>query len=127
LEAVVPEGLPKVHADPDRLPRIMTSLLFHARKFRTSGAVSVSVQPRQDGKRVEFCVEYHGPALTPAEAKRTLDLYFPARQRGDQSLTATGLGLGVLRALMRLQGGDLEHETDGKGRSRLRLSIPANP
>ncbi|MBI3553291.1 MAG: HAMP domain-containing histidine kinase [Elusimicrobia bacterium] len=125
LESSVPDGLPDVLADPDRLPRTLNSLLFHARKFRSEGPLLVSAGPLDDGRSVEIVVEFQGPLLSAEQARQSLDVFFPARQRSDQSLIATGLGLGVLKHLMRLQGGDLEHEADGKGRSRLRLTVPA--
>ncbi len=125
IDAAIPEGLPAVHADPDRLPRCLTSLLFHARKFRTVGPLIVSASPSENGRFVEFVTEFHGPPLSEEEARLSLDLYFPAQQRGDKSMTSTGLGLGIVRDLARLQGGDLQQETDGKGKVRLRLTVPA--
>jgi len=123
LDSSVPGGLPAVFADPDRLPRTLSSVLFHARKFRNAGPLVFRAGLGEAG-RIEILVEFTGPPLSAEDAERSLDLYFPARQRGDQSMTATGLGLGILRDLMRLQDGDLTYETDGKGLSRLRLLIP---
>ena len=41
------------------------------------------------------------------------------------SLAATGLGLGLIRAVMQLSGGDLELAVEEKGRTRLILLLPA--
>lgn len=124
IDTTVPATLPLVSGDPDRLPRVLSSLLFHARKFRGEGPLVLSAAVSGDGRFVEIDISYSGPTLSAEEAVASLQLYFPARQRKDQNLTATGLGLGVLKELMRLQGGDLLYETDGKGKTKLRLLIP---
>jgi signal transduction histidine kinase len=124
VDTTIPQGLPLVNGDPDRLPRVLSSLLFHARKFRSEGPLVLKGSPTQDGRFVEITIGYTGPILSAEETVQSLQLYFPARQRKDQNLTATGLGLGVLKEIMRLQGGDLLYEADGKGKTTLRMMIP---
>lgn len=124
LKTALPDALPLVRTDTDRLARSLASVLFHARKFRLSGPVTLRVAP--DGDAVLFEVSYTGPALAPAEAAASLDLWYPARERKDQKLAATGLGLGFTRAVSRACGGDLSFAVDEKGRTRVTLSAPAN-
>ena len=71
-------------------------------------------------------IEYTGPSLDPREAARSLELFYPARHRKDQVLAATGLGLGLIRAVMRRVGGDLDLLVEEKGRTRLVLLLPAD-
>jgi hypothetical protein len=61
--------------------------------------------------------------MTPAQVAEALDVYYPARAPKG-SLTATGTGLGVARALLRLQGGDLTLAVDGR-RHALAMTLPA--
>ncbi len=114
--------LPRVRADPDRLFRALLSLLYHARKFRSSGRILLRGEARAGG--VEISVEYSGPDQSAEQTEAALDLYYPARQRGDQQLGAVGLGLGLLRTMTRRQGGDLAYRVDGAGGTRLVLSLP---
>lgn len=122
IETDLPRGLPKVRTDPDRLARTISSLLFHARKFRSSGAVSIG--GREAAGAVELWVEYTGPVLNADRAAEALDLYFPARQGHGQAQAASGLGLGVLREVLRRQGGDLLYGAFTDGRTRLTLLLP---
>lgn len=122
LRVDVPAGLAKVRTDSDRAARSLASLLYHARKFRASGPVSVRVLRR--GARVAFEIEYLGHKLAPGEALASLDVFYPARKRKDQQLAATGLGLGLIRAVMRRVGGDLDLVVDEKGLTRLVLTAP---
>lgn len=123
LEAEVPLDLPSVRCDRDRAARTLTSALFHARKFRTSGPIGLSARAGERG--VVFEVSYDGPPLTAEDAERSLNLYFPAAARDDQRMSATGLGLGVSRAVARLQGGDLRLSASGS-RTVVALELPRN-
>lgn len=116
---VAPE-LPKVRTDADRASRSLASLLFHARKFRLSGPVSLRAIAR--GPKVDFEVEYTGKKLSNEETRASLEVFYPALKRQDQQLAATGLGLGLARAVMRRVGGDLDFTVDAAGVSRLTLT-----
>lgn len=116
-------ALPKVRADGDRLARTIVGVLYHARKFRISGDIRVKAGASEPGRPLELRVEYAGPKLSGAEARRALALFYPARRR-DRLLSATGFGLGMARIVMRRQGGDLRFNVDADGRSHLLLEIP---
>ncbi|MFI5351014.1 MAG: sensor histidine kinase [Elusimicrobiota bacterium] len=124
LRVELPLDLPTVRVDAERAARSLMSLLFHARKFRVGGPVTIRALRR--GAMVACEIEYDGSALDPVEAARSLDLFYPARDRKDQVLAATGLGLGLIRAVMRRVGGDLELVPENKGRVRLVLLLPAD-
>lgn len=123
LRVELPEDLPSVRTDAERAARSLSSLLFHARKFRMSGPVTVRALRR--GGLVACEIEYAGQRLDPEEARRSLELFYPARDRKDQILAATGLGLGLIRSVMRRVGADLELIVEEKGRTRLVLLLPA--
>lgn len=123
LQADVPAGLPDVRTDSDRAARSLTSLLFHARKFRKAGPVSLAARAR-DG-RVDFLVSYQGAELSPAQARASLELFYPAHPRQDHLLAATGLGLGLIGAVMARVEGRLDFSVEERGRSQLTLSLPA--
>ena len=124
LRVETAEGLPKVRTDAERAARSLSSLLFHARKFRAGGG-PVVVRAARRGAAVACEIEYAGQPLDPAEARRSLELFYPAVDRKDQVLAATGLGLGLVRAVMRRVGAELELAVDEKGLTRLSLLLPA--
>lgn len=123
LEKAVEPGLPKLRCDADRAQRSLTSMLFHARKFRSGGPVRLSAAAA--GPLVRLEVEFQAGKLTAEEAARSLDLFYPADAHG-HGQTATGLGLGILRAVARLQGGDFQVKVSS-GLARLSLLLPAIP
>mgnify|MGYP001580070789 FL=1 len=116
-------GLPAVRTDFDRAARCLTDVLFHARKFRTAGPISLTA--RRAARGVEFVLEYSGSPLAAWESVKCLELYYPARLRNDHTLSATGLGLGMTRSLARRIGGDLDFMVTDDGRATLILSFAA--
>lgn len=120
FQVATAEGLPSARTDPDRAARCLSSLLFHARKFRTGGPIRLDVS--RAPAAVVFVVSYEGAKLSPAEIEASLDLYYPARRRKTQVLGATGLGLGLTRRVARMIGGDLDFRVGDDGRAVATLS-----
>ena len=123
FEVSTAKDLPALRTDPDRAARCLSSVLFHARKFRTAGPIRLTVSPVPAG--AAFAVVYQGPRLAAGVAEESLDLYYPALHRKDQVLSATGLGLGLVREVARLVGGDLNFRVDDEGRATATLSFTA--
>lgn len=117
------ENLPNVRTDPDRAARGLSSVLFHARKFRTGGPITLKTAKVPGA--VAFTVAYQGPRLSAEEVGASLELYYPARTRKDQVLGATGMGLGLIRAVARLIGGDFELRVEEDGRATATLTYAA--
>ena len=82
---------------------------------------------RRHERAVALSLEYHGQPLDPAEARRSLELLYPGRDRAGHRLNAVGLGLGMLRALARRQGGDLSLLVGPDGVATLALTMPVAP
>lgn len=120
----IPADLPALRTDSERAARCLTSMLFHARKFRVAGPINLTAS--KGGSGVEFEVSYDGPKMTPAQAEECLDLYYPALHRHDQVLAAIGLGLGLLRSVAQLIGGDLDFRVGESGHSAVVLTLPAD-
>lgn len=123
LRLEVAPALPKVRADADRLARCLLSLYHHARKFRLEGDIVAGAS--RAGTAVEFWVEYTGSPLEGRQKDAALNLYLPADTDKKKPLGTTGMGLGLLRVLAGLQGGDLAIRSDPAGRTRLVLTLPA--
>ena len=113
-------GLPSVRTDAERATRCLSSVLFHARKFRTGGPISLTVS-RAPGA-VLFAVSYQGARLSLEDIETSLELYYPAHLRRDQVLGATGLGLGLVRQVARLIGGELTFTVTEEGLATITVS-----
>lgn len=122
VQVVLDDTVPKVQVDRDRAVRTLTSMIFHARKFRSSGGVRLETHRRGDHALIHLL--YQGPVLSAEVVRASLEVFYPAQKRKDLVLGATGLGLGVLRAVARRQGGDLDFNVGADGRSVISLVLP---
>jgi Na+/proline symporter/signal transduction histidine kinase len=107
VRTVIPERLPKLFADRDRLVQVMLNLLSNAAKFcdRQDALVTVTVSRLPDCLQVD--VADNGVGISAADQKTIFDKF---RQVGDK-LTGkpqgTGLGLPISRQIISHFGGRL--------------------
>lgn len=101
----IPENLPPVYADEDRLMQIFYNLIGNAVKFTESGLIEVSA--KREGDLVFVSVSDTGIGI-PAEKQALIFQSFEqvgaaiAKEYG-----GTGLGLTITKRLIELQGGGL--------------------
>ncbi len=111
----LPEAVPPLRADPDRLTQVMLNLLSNAAKFvpREGGRVEVTL--RHEGDDLVASVRDNGPGVPAADQAAVFDKF---RQGGD-ALTrppGTGLGLPISRQIVDHFGGTMWLESEpGRG------------
>jgi signal transduction histidine kinase len=107
LETSLPQEVPGIVADRDRLMQVMLNLLSNAVKFcdRPDGAVSVALYPQGGNLRVD--VSDNGAGINEADQEVIFDKF---RQVGDtltQKPKGSGLGLAISRQIIDHFGGRL--------------------
>lgn len=109
----IPDDLPKVLADPDRLERIVVNLLTNALKFSPADT-EVVVRARRSGNEAVTSVTDKGVGIAPEDLPRIFERYYRAgRGRRPEGL---GLGLYITRGLVQAHGGRIWVESEvGKG------------
>jgi signal transduction histidine kinase len=117
------EDLPPVVADEDRQRQILGNLLGNAVKFAPEGG-RISIGLERHGDEVHVCVHDEGTTLTEHVVARAFEPFDRAGRTADG--TGFGLGLAIVRTLVRGQGGDIwvdsaEREGDG---TRFVYSVP---
>ncbi|HCZ15794.1 MAG TPA: sensor histidine kinase [Accumulibacter sp.] len=124
VEVDLPDNLPLILADRDRLIQVMLNLLSNAVKFLKpgSGRIRVTLSLHADGLQVS--VVDNGPGIRPADQQLIFEKF---RQVGD-TMTAkpsgTGLGLPISRRIVEHFGGRLWVESvEGEG-ATFRFSLP---
>jgi PAS domain S-box-containing protein len=106
----------RVNADPDRLAQAMDNLLANALRY---GRPPVVVHVREFAERVEIVVSDEGPGVPADLQQRLFERFTTGTARG-----GTGLGLYIVRELVRAHGGDARYDTDAEGRACFVLSLP---
>ena len=116
LRLSVPESVPSVLADRDRLMQVLINLLSNAVKFCRPGEGRVEIRLAVAKGFVRVDVQDNGPGISPADHHTIFERF---RQVGD-TLTGkpegTGLGLPISRRIVEHFGGRLWVESElGKG------------
>ena len=130
IEEIDPALAITVDGDPVCLRRALTSLLENALKFTAQGEVRVAVRLRSlsdDRAGIEFSVADTGPGMTPEILHHLREgMMLQADGSSVRRHGGIGLGLPLARKLIRLQGGELQIDSEpGIGsRFHFTLSLP---
>jgi signal transduction histidine kinase/CheY-like chemotaxis protein len=104
-----------IDADETRLEQIVSNLVVNALKFTPAGgAVAVRVSP--DGGEAVLEVEDRGAGISSALQGRVFDLFVQGEPGPDRAQGGLGIGLTMVRSLVKLHGGTVRAFSDGPGR-----------
>jgi len=106
-----------IHADPARLQQIFWNLLTNAKKFTpSSGAITIRTTNPEKGDWLMIEVADTGIGIAPDK----LSGIFDAFEQAAAGLSAgLGLGLAICKALVDLQGGSIEVQSEGPDQGTL--------
>lgn len=115
LSLDLPEAVPPVWADPDRLMQIVINLVSNAHKYTPAGG-SISVVAEQFDGFGRVHVRDSGVGLSADELTHLFTKFFRARNPATRGAAGSGLGLALTRSLVELHGGALTVvSTPGQG------------
>ena len=103
----VSADLPEIVADRRALNQILINLISNAIKFTPRGG-SVTVGAMREGDRLAISVEDTGVGIGEDDLQRVGEAFFQARASYDRRHDGSGLGLSIVKGLVRLHGGDME-------------------
>ncbi|CAN5465800.1 hypothetical protein BH10PLA1_BH10PLA1_06550 [soil metagenome] len=120
LETNVPDDLPPVMADADRISHVFSNLLNNALKYTSSGGQArISVEAADRG--VQFTVEDTGVGIPAESLPRIFERFY--RVPGQHGSTGAGLGLAIAKEIVEVHNGTISVEsTPGQG-SRFHFTL----
>jgi signal transduction histidine kinase len=127
LELDVPANLPAIIADRDALVTVMLNLLDNAWKY-SGEAKAVLVRARATDGELILTVQDNGIGLSQRQIRRIFEPFYQVDRSLSRHAGGCGLGLSIVRFIVRAHGGDVEAASaPGKGSIftvRLPLSGP---
>ena len=113
-----------VLADVVRVEQVVWNLLSNAIKFTSSGG-KIHVRLLTEGENAVFEVADNGRGIAPAFLPHVFDMFRQEEGHMSRKEGGLGIGLGLVKALVALHGGDVRASSPGPGRgSTFRVTLP---
>ena len=118
LSLDVPDGLPNIMADAERMQRVVTNLLHNAIKFTDAGG-NVRIAAYAEGETpvyVTILVHDNGVGIADEDIGRIFERFYKSDRARTRGIGGTGLGLAIARHLVEAHGGRIwVNSKEGKG------------
>ncbi|MBC8086548.1 MAG: PAS domain-containing sensor histidine kinase, partial [Phycisphaerae bacterium] len=116
----LPEHLPPLAADPDRLTQLLSNLIGNSIKYTAAHGSVVITASQRDGK-VAIQVTDNGTGIAPEELPLVFDRFWQSRRT---NRSGAGLGLAIARGIVLAHGGEITIDsTLGEG-TVVEFSLP---
>ena len=124
IQLEVPDGLPSIHADPDKFTQVLTNLIENAVRHG-EGTVSVALEPLAPGvlgdqSGVRITVDDEGEGIPVEMRRRVFTKFWKGGKRG-----GSGLGLYIVGGLTKAHGGTVTIDDRPGGGARIRVAWPS--
>jgi signal transduction histidine kinase len=122
LRVALPEDLPVITGDAQRLTQVVTNLLANASKFGPEGS-EIAVGAERRDATVELWVEDSGPGAPELEGTSIFERFYRA---ADQEPDPRGLGLGlwIVKSIVERHGGGVRAARTPDGHTRFTVTLP---
>ena len=121
IENNIPDGLPCVLADEDRLLQILQNLIENAIKYTESGSIRITAQPINPDY-IECAVDDTGMGIP----ERDLDKIFLSFTQGNMNNAGSGLGLSITKKLVELHGGRISVSSKEGLTTTFKFTLPVS-
>ena len=125
LELRLPDGLPDVDGDPQRLTQVLTNLLANASKFGPEGR-AIRVGAEAAGGEVSLWVEDEGPGVPDPDRGSIFDRFYRSAD-AEPEPKGLGLGLWIVKSIVERHGGRVAVSRGADARTRFTVTLPASP
>jgi signal transduction histidine kinase len=100
----LPDDLPLVDADPERVGQVLRNLITNARHHTPpEGRITIAAQVREH--EVEIAVRDTGSGIAPEHLPYVFERFYRADQARARSTGGAGLGLAIVKQLVEAHGG----------------------
>jgi PAS domain S-box-containing protein len=112
-----------VAVDREMWEKVVLNLLSNAFKFTLDGTIAIGL--RREGGTAVLTVRDTGTGIAAAELPHLFERFHRVRGAGGRSFEGSGIGLALVRELVRLHHGDVHVESAPAQGSTFRVTIPA--
>ncbi len=115
IDVNLPEDLPHIKTDKDKLIQVFVNLLNNALKFTPKGG-NVEISSVESDHIIEVRIKDTGIGIAPGLLDRIFDKFYQIDSTSTRKVGGSGLGLAITKGIIEGQGGSIRVEsTQGKG------------
>ena len=119
----IPEDLPNVLVDRQRMEQVFLNLLDNAVKFTPAGG-KISIQARWEKPYVCVEVKDNGVGIPAEHLSRVFERFYRVDRARSREAGGTGLGLAIVRQIVNAHQGKIEVESSSDVGSTFRIFLP---
>ncbi len=106
----IPDGLPPVFFDADKITQVLDNLIGNAVKFSPNGgAITLSARLLDD--RIEVALTDEGIGMTAVELERIFEKFYRA-DASSTGVSGLGLGMSLVKVIIAAHGGETRVESE---------------
>jgi signal transduction histidine kinase len=115
-----------IEGDPDMLHQVVYNLIDNAVKFTNEGGY-LKIEIFQRDGRTTVSVENSGPGIAQDELPMVFERFYKTDKSRSRDKNGMGLGLYIVRTIVRLHGGDIKAESEQNQFTRFEFWVPDKP
>jgi signal transduction histidine kinase len=125
IEKHFEEPLPKIRTDLAKINQILFLLLDNAAKFTSEGRIAISARVADGALECE--VRDSGIGICPDDQQFIFDEFYQVDELASTKYRGSGLGLALVRDLVKLLDGTIEVRSEVGAGSSFRFRVPVHP
>jgi two-component system sensor histidine kinase BaeS len=127
LKSEIPDGIPTVYADKDRILQVLINLTGNALQYTLPGG-TVRISAVRDKNEVVISVIDSGVGITSEHLPHIFDRFYRIDKSRTRSSGGSGIGLTIAKSLVMAHHGHIWVESQGKGKgSTFYFTLPVAP
>ncbi len=122
LQTEVPDGLPFIMADENRLQQILINLIKNAVKFTPEGVIQIKAKVAEEF--LEIAVQDSGIGIAPEKQSAIFERFTQLDGSMERDAGGAGLGLAITKQLVHLHGGGIWVQSSPNKGACFNFTIP---
>lgn len=125
LEVNLPDRLPPVLGDEDRLIQVLVNIVGNALKYTSEGG-QVEISARRKDRMVILAVKDSGMGISAEHLPHVFTRFYRVDKSRARASGGSGIGLTIARSIVEAHGGKIWVESEGEGKGSIFFfTIPA--
>jgi signal transduction histidine kinase len=123
IETIMPEDLPKVHADRDVITQVFVNLINNALKY-SPVETTIKVRVVERAVDVSIAIEDEGIGIPASQVDKIFDKYFRVKSDQSRHFDGVGLGLAIVKNIIEQHNGTISVASEENVGSTFTFTIP---